>query len=149
MSCGLTARIKDIVIRPNERSSAVDKTLSRFKARGAAFITAFNPYGRLRGKQVNLAAHAQLLAAVRRRQRRFVEGVREKCPSIWRHTHDGGHARSSVQAKCHSLCDARTAGRACLPELSGTTTGKNETSIVRHRTTCSRRTCQAERVDGF
>ena len=65
---------RDVVIRPNERSPAVDKTLSRFKARGAAFITAFNPYSRLCGKQVNLAAHAQLLAAVRRRRRRFVEG---------------------------------------------------------------------------
>jgi hypothetical protein len=38
-------------------------------------IPAFNPYSRLRGKQVNLAAHAQVLAAVRRRRRRFVEGL--------------------------------------------------------------------------
>ena len=45
---------KDVVIRSNERSSAVDKALSRFNARGAAFITAFNPYSRPRGKQANL-----------------------------------------------------------------------------------------------
>jgi hypothetical protein len=74
---------KDVVIRPNERSSAVDKTLSRFKVRGAAFITAFNPYSRQRGNQVNLAAHAQLLAAVRRRQRRFVEGVGQGRDKRW------------------------------------------------------------------
>jgi hypothetical protein len=65
---------RDVVIKPNERSAAVDKALSHFKARGAAFITAFKPYSRRCGKQVNLAAHAQLLAAVRRRRRRFVEG---------------------------------------------------------------------------
>jgi Protein of unknown function (DUF3293) len=74
---------KDVVIRPNERSSAVDKVLSRFKARSAAFITAFNPHSRLRGKQVNLAAHAQLLAAVRRRRRRFVEGLGQGHDKRW------------------------------------------------------------------
>jgi hypothetical protein len=51
---------KDVVIRPNERSSAVDKALYRFKARGAAFITAFNPNSRLCGKQVNLTRVPEL-----------------------------------------------------------------------------------------
>jgi hypothetical protein len=74
---------RDVVIRPNERSSAVDKALSRFKARGAAFITAFNPYSRLCGKQANLAAHAQLLAALRRHRWRFVEGIGQGHDKRW------------------------------------------------------------------
>ena len=65
---------KDFVLRPNERSPAVDRALSRFKARGAAFITAFNPYSRIRGKAANLAAHAALVASVRRGGKRFIEG---------------------------------------------------------------------------
>lgn len=74
---------RDVVIRPNERSAAVDRALSRFKARSAAFITAFNPYSRRCGKHVNLAAHAQLLAAVRRRRRRFVEGLGQSHDQRW------------------------------------------------------------------
>ena len=74
---------RDVVIRPNERSAAVDRALSRFKARSAAFITAFNPYSRRCGKHVNLAAHAQLLAAVRRRRRRFVEGLGQGDDKCW------------------------------------------------------------------
>jgi hypothetical protein len=65
---------KDLVLRPNERSPVVDRALSRFKVRGAAFITAFNPYSRMRGKSANLAAHAALVASVRRRGKRFIEG---------------------------------------------------------------------------
>ena len=65
---------KDLVLRPNERSPAVDRALSRFKARGALFIMAFNPDNRIRGKSANLAAHAALVASVRRRGKRFIEG---------------------------------------------------------------------------
>jgi hypothetical protein len=74
---------RDLVIRPNEYSPAVDKVLSRFKVRGAAFITAFNPYSKLCGIQVNRAAHAQLLAEVRRRRRRFVEGHGQGHDKSW------------------------------------------------------------------
>lgn len=51
---------KDVVIRPNERSSAVDKVLSRFKARSAAFITAFNPHSRLREVKRFISENARL-----------------------------------------------------------------------------------------
>jgi hypothetical protein len=72
-----------LVIRPNERSPAVDKALSRFKARSAAFITAFNPYSIMHGNHVNLAAHTQLLAALRSRRRRFVEGIGQGHDKRW------------------------------------------------------------------
>ena len=74
---------KVLVLRPNERSPVVDRALSRFKVRGAAFITAFNPYSRIRGKSANLAAHAALVASVRRRGKRFVEGYGQGHDKQW------------------------------------------------------------------
>jgi hypothetical protein len=74
---------KDLVLRPNERSPAVDRVLSRFKVRGVAFVTAFNPYSRMRGKCANLAAHAALVASLRREGKRFVEGYGQDHDKLW------------------------------------------------------------------
>jgi hypothetical protein len=74
---------KDLVLRPNKRSPVVDRALSRFNAHSAAFITAFNPYSRIRGKSANLAAHAALVASVRRRGKRFIEGYGQGHDKRW------------------------------------------------------------------
>ena len=65
---------RHVVVRPGQRSAEVEKAMRRVKTRTAAFITACNPSGRLRGEVANRAAHSALASNLRRCQRPFVEG---------------------------------------------------------------------------
>ena len=56
---------REVVIRPNDRSPAVEQTLCRFNARTAAFITAYNPLSSIRSKVTNSKAHSVLLGTIR------------------------------------------------------------------------------------
>jgi hypothetical protein len=74
---------RKVVIRPNNRSSAVEQILCRFKARTAAFITAHNPFSRIQSDITNSKAHSALLGTVRYHGWRFVEGYGQGHDQCW------------------------------------------------------------------
>ena len=63
-----------VVIRIGLESPMVDRSLSRFNARSAVFITASDPLSSRRGNIVNQSAHRDLKSDLKRRKAHFLEG---------------------------------------------------------------------------
>jgi hypothetical protein len=95
---------RNLVIRPNYRSAAVEQTLNRFKARTAAFITAYNPFGHIRSDLTNQTAQAALLVSIRHHGWRFIEGYGQGHDKRW-------PAEKSVLVFGISLAAAEKLGR--------------------------------------
>ena len=64
----------ELFVRPNQKSTDIDRLLSRLKARTAVFITAWNPYSRSLSRMANSDRHRRLKLLMRRRRLRFLEG---------------------------------------------------------------------------
>ena len=64
----------ELVVKPNQRSSDIDRLLCSLKARTAVFITACNPYSLTLSPTTNSDRHRRLKLLMRRRRLRFLEG---------------------------------------------------------------------------
>lgn len=62
------------VIRIGKKSSAVDRLLLRFHCRSAAYVTAWNPYGKTLSNIQNGNRHRQLIAQMRARGQSYLMG---------------------------------------------------------------------------
>jgi hypothetical protein len=58
---------RELVIRVGERCASIEHLLSRFKTRSAAFVTAWNPFGKNFSRADNNNAQRRLFAALRRK----------------------------------------------------------------------------------
>jgi hypothetical protein len=74
---------RTLVLRPGVRDVRVDRLLRRFRARSAAFITAFNPYSLSRGVIVNECAHRRLVSKLKGRNIAFVDGYGRGLAGDW------------------------------------------------------------------
>jgi hypothetical protein len=72
-----------LALRPGRREAAADAALTRFGARGAAFVTACNPLGRRAPLPLNRRALARLRARVRERGLAFAEGEGQGDDGTW------------------------------------------------------------------
>ncbi len=73
----------ELVIRVGRNCHSVDRLLSRFNARTAAFITASNPFSRQRGKIINEREHRRLRTSLTKRGLRFLEGEGRGAGGDW------------------------------------------------------------------
>ena len=62
------------VIRVNSRSRSIDHVIIAYKARSAAFITAYNPFSINRSKAVNFRAHQKLMVTLNNNNLSSIEG---------------------------------------------------------------------------
>lgn len=71
------------ILRIGVRSAPLEQLMRRSGARTALFITAFNPFGAAREPEANAAAHAQLLADLRRLEVHIFDGEGADPGGLW------------------------------------------------------------------
>ena len=76
-------RGREVVIRIGTTNRAVDRLLGKHKSRTATFVTASNPSSKQCGAVANAGAHRLLVAALKSRKAKLLEGEGHSQNGIW------------------------------------------------------------------